>query len=48
MFIVHSSLQKTCIIIYNRYEIIAKLENLGPFHIFFTLTSGDLRCTRIH
>ena len=26
-----------------RYEIIAKLENLGPFQIFFTLTSGDLR-----
>ena len=26
-----------------RYEIIAKLENIGPFHIFFTLTSGDLR-----
>ena len=28
-----------------RYEIIAKLENLGPFQIFFTLTSGDLRRT---
>ena len=26
-----------------RYEIIAKLENIGPFHLFFTLTSGDLR-----
>ena len=26
-----------------RYEIIAKLENIGPFQIFFTLTSGDLR-----
>ena len=26
-----------------KYEIIAKLENIGPFHIFFTLTSGDKR-----
>merc|ERR1719209_544453 len=26
-----------------RYEIIAKLENIGPFQIFFTLTSGDMR-----
>ena len=26
-----------------RYEMIAKLENIGPFQMFFTLTSGDLR-----
>ena len=26
-----------------RYEMIAKLENIGPFQIFFTLTAGDLR-----
>ena len=26
-----------------KYEMIAKLENIGPFQIFFTLTSGDLR-----
>merc|ERR1712020_768670 len=26
-----------------KYEMIAKLENLGPFHIFFTLSCGDLR-----
>ena len=26
-----------------KYDIIAKLENIGPFHIFFTLTSGDNR-----
>ena len=26
-----------------KYEIIAKLENFGPFHIFFTLSCGDQR-----
>ena len=26
-----------------KFEIIAKLENIGPFQIFFTLTSGDRR-----
>ena len=27
-----------------KYEMIAKLENLGPFHFFFTLSCGDTRC----
>ena len=27
----------------NRYELIARLENLGPFTYFFTLSCGDLR-----
>ena len=26
-----------------RYELIAKLENLGPFHFFFTLSCADMR-----
>ena len=26
-----------------KYEMIAKLENIGPFHIFFTLSCGDKR-----
>ena len=26
-----------------KYEIIAKLENFGPFHFFFTLSCGDQR-----
>ena len=26
-----------------KYDMIAKLENIGPFQIFFTLTAGDLR-----
>ena len=26
-----------------RYEMIARLENVGPFHIFFTLSCGDMR-----
>ena len=26
-----------------RYQMIAKLENLGPFHIFFTLSCADMR-----
>jgi hypothetical protein len=26
-----------------KYDMIAKLENLGPFHIFFTLSCGDTR-----
>ena len=26
-----------------QYDMIAKLENLGPFHIFFTLSCGDTR-----
>ena len=26
-----------------KYEMIAKLENLGPFHMFFTLSCGDSR-----
>ena len=26
-----------------KYDMIAKLENIGPFHIFFTLTCGDMR-----
>ena len=26
-----------------KYEILAKLDNLGPFHIFFTLSCGELR-----
>ena len=26
-----------------KYEMIAKLENIGPFQIFFTLTAGDKR-----
>ena len=26
-----------------KYEMIAKLENIGPFQIFFTLTAGDQR-----
>ena len=24
--------------------MIAKLENIGPFHLFFTLSCGDTRC----
>ena len=24
--------------------MIAKLENIGPFHFFFTLSCGDIRC----
>ena len=27
-----------------KYDMIAKLENLGPFHIFFTLSCRDARC----
>ena len=27
----------------SRYELIARLENLGPFNLFFTLSCGDLR-----
>ena len=27
-----------------KYDMIAKLENLGPFHMFFTLSCGDKRC----
>ena len=27
-----------------KYDMIAKLENLGPFHLFFTLSCGDTRC----
>ena len=27
-----------------KYDMIAKLENIGPFHIFFTLSCGDKRC----
>ena len=26
-----------------KYDMIAKLENLGPFHLFFTLSCGDAR-----
>ena len=26
-----------------KFEMIAKLENLGPFHIFFTLSCADMR-----
>ena len=26
-----------------KYEILAKIENLGPFHIFFTLSCADMR-----
>ena len=26
-----------------KYDMIAKLENIGPFHWFFTLSCGDLR-----
>ena len=26
-----------------KYDMIAKLENIGPFHIFFTLSCGDTR-----
>ena len=26
-----------------KYEMIAKLENIGPFHFFFTLSCGDTR-----
>ena len=26
-----------------KYDMIAKLENLGPFHLFFTLSCGDTR-----
>ena len=26
-----------------KYEMYAKLDNLGPFHIFFTLSCADLR-----
>ena len=27
----------------NKYEMLAKLENYGPFHIFFTLSCADKR-----
>ena len=27
-----------------KHDMIAKLENIGPFHIFFTLSCGDTRC----
>ena len=27
-----------------KYDMIAKLENIGPFHIFFTLSCGDTIC----
>ena len=27
-----------------KYDMIAKLENLGPFHMFFNLSCGDTRC----
>ena len=27
-----------------KFDMIAKLENLGPFHLFFTLSCGDARC----
>ena len=27
-----------------KYDMIAKLENIGPFHLFFTLSCGDTRC----
>ena len=26
-----------------KYEILAKIENLGPFHLFFTLSCADMR-----
>ena len=26
-----------------KFEMIAKLENIGPFHFFFTLSCGDTR-----
>ena len=26
-----------------KYEILAKIDNLGPFHIFFTLSCADQR-----
>ena len=26
-----------------KYEMIAKLDNLGPFHLFFTLSCADMR-----
>ena len=26
-----------------KHEMIAKLENIGPFHLFFTLSCADLR-----
>ena len=26
-----------------KHEMIAKLENIGPFHLFFTLSCGDTR-----
>ena len=26
-----------------KYDMIAKLENNGPFHLFFTLSCGDCR-----
>ena len=28
-----------------KYNMMAKLENIGPFHIFFTISSGDTRWT---
>ena len=27
-----------------KYDMIAKLENIGPFNLFFTLSCGDTRC----
>ena len=27
----------------NKMEMLAKLENFGPFHLFFTLSCGDMR-----
>ena len=27
-----------------KYDMIAKLENIGPFHLFFTLSCWDTRC----
>ena len=26
-----------------KFDMIAKLENIGPFHLFFTLSCGDTR-----
>merc|ERR1712030_26202 len=26
-----------------KYEMLAKLDNLGPFHLFFTLSCADMR-----
>ena len=32
-----------------RYEMMAKMENIGPFHWFFTLSCGDMRwCSNFH